>query len=57
VLGDEHGAFQYGLDEQRDIVGYVERVGPQRWRLVMPKPVFESHLDVMELLPSTRGTR
>ena len=41
VLGDEHGAFQYGLDEQRDIVGYVERVGPKRWRLVMPKPVFE----------------
>ena len=57
VLGDEQGAFQYGLDEQRDIVGYVERVGAQRWRLVMPRPVFESQLDVMELVPSTGGTR
>jgi hypothetical protein len=51
VLGDETRALQYGQDETRDIAGYVERVGPAQWRLVMPKPHFESRLDVMELIP------
>lgn len=51
VLGDESRALQYGQDETRDIAGYVERVGPAQWRLVMPKPHFESRLDVMELTP------
>jgi hypothetical protein len=51
VLGDETRALQYGQDETRDIAGYVERVGPARWRLVMPEPHFESRLDVMELVP------
>jgi len=52
VLGDERRALQYGQDETRDIAGYVERVGPRRWRLVMPRPHFESRLDVMELVPA-----
>jgi hypothetical protein len=51
VLGDERRALQYGQDEQRDVAGYVERIGPNRWRLVMPLPHFESRLDVMELVP------
>ena len=51
VLGDENRALQYRQDEQRDVAGYVERVGPNRWRLVMPQPHFESRLDVMELVP------
>ena len=51
VLGDEHRALQYGQDEQRDVAGFVERIGPNRWRLVMPQPHFESQLDVMELVP------
>jgi hypothetical protein len=51
VLGDEIRALQYGQDQTRDIAGYVERIGPSRWRLVMPKPHFESRLDVMELVP------
>ena len=51
VLGDETQFLQYGQDETRDIGGYVERIGPNRWRLVMPKPHFESQLDVMELVP------
>ena len=51
VLGDEHRALQYGQDQQRDVAGYVERIGPNRWRLVMPQPHFESQLDVMELVP------
>ena len=51
VLGDERRALQYGQDQQRDVAGYVERIGPSRWRLVMPQPHFESRLDVMELAP------
>ena len=51
VLGDENRALQYRQDEQRDVAGYVERVGPNRWRLIMPQPHFESQLDVMELVP------
>lgn len=54
VLGDEREAMQYGQDATRDVAGYVERIGPNRWRLVMPAPAFESQLDVMELVP--RGT-
>jgi hypothetical protein len=53
VLGDEKRALQYGQDQTRDIAGYVERIGPNRWRLVMPKPHFESQLDVMELVPAS----
>jgi hypothetical protein len=55
VLGDETRALQYGQDELRDVAGFVERIGPDRWRLVMPKPHFESQLDVMELVPSSTG--
>jgi hypothetical protein len=57
VLGDETRALQYGQDETRDVAGYVERIGPARWRLMMPKPHFESQLDVMELVLLPPGTR
>lgn len=57
VLGDERRAMQYGEDQTRDVVGYAERIGPARWRLLMPKPHFESELDVMELVPSSEGAR
>ncbi len=50
VLGDERRALQYGQDEQRDVAGRVERIGPGRWRLVMPQPHFDSRLDVLELV-------
>ncbi len=53
VLGDESRPLGYGRDASRDMVGAVERVGPQRWRLVMPYPRFESTLDVMELVPAS----
>jgi len=52
VLGDEAGAIQYGLDTERDVAGFVERIGPDRWRLIMPRPHFESQMDVMELVPA-----
>ncbi len=52
VLGDERRAMQYGRDPERDVAGFVERIGPARWRLVMPRPHFESQLDVLELVPA-----
>jgi len=51
AFADEARALQYGQDLDRDVAGYVERIGPNRWRLVMPQPHFESKVDVMELVP------
>ncbi|MGN6155593.1 MAG: DUF4893 domain-containing protein, partial [Sphingomicrobium sp.] len=53
MLGDESRAMQYGVDQDRDVAGFVERIAPDRWRLVMPKPHFESIVDVMELVPAS----
>ncbi len=55
VLGDERRALQYGQDATRDVAGYIERIGPNRWRLIMPRPQFESQIDVMELVPLAQG--
>jgi hypothetical protein len=52
VLGDETRAMQYGRDTDRDVAGYVERIGPNRWRLIQPYPHFESLTDVLELTPA-----
>ena len=52
VLGTETRAMQYGVDEMRNVAGFVERIGPNRWRLVMPEPHYESQVDVLELIPA-----
>ena len=52
VLGDETRAYQYGRDADRDMAAWVEKIGDNRWRLVMPYPRYESTLDVMELVPA-----
>jgi len=52
VLGDESRAMQYGRDPDRDLAGFVERIGAARWRMVLPRPAFESTLDVIELIPT-----
>lgn len=52
MLGDENRAMQYGGDPDRDVAGYVERIGPRRWRLMIPRPTFESKVDVIELVPA-----
>ncbi|MES2987083.1 MAG: DUF4893 domain-containing protein [Pseudomonadota bacterium] len=52
ILGDETSPLRYGLDARRDMVGYVERIGEARWRLVLPRPHFESKLDIIELVPA-----
>jgi hypothetical protein len=51
VLGDETRALRYGRDEERNMIGILERVGERRWRLVFPRPHYESLLDVIELTP------
>ena len=51
MLGDERRALDYGRDPERDMAGAFERVGPKRWRLVLPFPRWESTLDVIELTP------
>jgi len=51
VLSDETRALQYGRDKDRDLAGWVERVGDNRWRMILPYPHFESTLDVIELVP------
>lgn len=51
VLGDENRALQYGRDQERDLAGWVERVGDNRWRMILPYPHFELTLDVVELVP------
>ena len=53
VLGDEKQAMAYGIDRERNVAAYVERIGPARWRMVMPRPHFESQLDVLELVPAS----
>ena len=51
VLGDETRGMRYGQDETRNVAGFVERIGDRRWRLIMPRPHYESQIDVMELVP------
>lgn len=51
LLGDETRALRYGRDRERDLIGVVERIGPERWRIVFPRPHHESLLDVIELVP------
>ena len=42
----------YGEERGRDKVGIVERIGPFRWRLVLPWPRSGAKLEVMELVPA-----
>jgi hypothetical protein len=51
ALGDEQQPLAYGEDPKRDMAGVLERIGPFRWRLVIPWPQGTSKLDVFELTP------
>ena len=52
LLGDEQRPIPYGVDEARNMAGYVERIADRRWRLVLPSPAFESLTDLIELVPA-----
>jgi hypothetical protein len=47
---DETGFPAYGVQPERDQVGVFERIGPERWRLVVPWPRVESKLEILELV-------
>ena len=51
ALGDEEQPRAYGDDPKRDMAGVLERIGPFRWRLVIPWPQGGSKLWVFELTP------
>ena len=47
----EAGPPAYGDDPGRDRAGIVERIGPFRYRLVLPTPAGAGTIDIFELLP------
>ena len=49
--GAQDAALAYGDDPKRDMAGTFERIGPFRWRLVIPWPQDKSKLDIYELTP------
>lgn len=51
MLGDDEGLVPYGQDKERDLAGTVERIGEDHWRIVFPRPVYESTLDIIDLRP------
>jgi hypothetical protein len=53
VLGDEQRAITYGIDSDRDLAGFVERIGPRQYRLMLPSPRYESLIDIVELVPAS----
>jgi len=49
--GDDETSFPtYGARPERDQVGVLERIGPTRWRLILPWPKQESNLEILELV-------
>ena len=52
ALGSREEAGAYGSDPQRDMAGVFERIGPFRFRLVIPWPRSGATLDIFELVPS-----
>ena len=51
ALANEDQPLAYGDDPKRDMAGVLDRIGPFRWRLVIPWPQSSSKLDVFELTP------
>lgn len=46
---DETGWPTYGQMPERDQLGVFERIGPERWRLVIPWPRVDAKLEILEL--------
>lgn len=50
--GDQEQGFpRYGQMRERDQLGVFERIGHNRWRLVIPFPKQEAQIDILELVP------
>jgi hypothetical protein len=54
AAGRERVPPAYGTQPDRDVVGIVERVGPFRYRLVVPWPRNGAVLEVVELKPAVQ---
>lgn len=52
AVGAEDIAPAYNTRPERDVVGVIEQIGPNHWRMVMPWPRFESVADILELVPA-----
>jgi len=46
---DETGWPTYDQTPERNQIGVLERIGPERWRLVIPWPRVDSKLEILEL--------
>jgi hypothetical protein len=57
ALGNEEQPKAYGADPSRDMAGVLERIGPMRWRLVIPYPRSGAKLDLFELTPVAEQPR
>nr|WP_295672203.1 DUF4893 domain-containing protein [Sphingomonas sp.] len=51
MIGDEKIPLRYGRDSGRDMAGIIQRVDDKMWRIALPRPQFESMLDVVEIVP------
>ena len=51
ALAEEDQPLAYGDNPRRDMAGVLQRIGPFRWRLVIPWPQSTSKLDIFELTP------
>lgn len=51
ALAGEMGVMAYGADASRDQVGVLRAYGDKRWRLELPWPMWQSNLEIIEILP------
>ncbi|USI74020.1 DUF4893 domain-containing protein [Sphingomonas morindae] len=52
ALEDEASAPRYGRDADRNAIGALERIGPDRWRLALPRPGWEAVILLIEIRPA-----
>ncbi len=51
ALAGEMGIMAYGSDAARDQVGVLRAIGDGRWRLELPWPMWQSNLEIIEIMP------
>lgn len=52
ALAGESGIMAYGTDADRDQVGVLRALDDRRWRLELPWPMWQSNLQVIEIVPA-----
>ena len=51
ALKGEMGIRAYGADAARDQVGVLRSFGDRKWRLELPWPMWQSNLEIIEIVP------